>query len=219
MTWDWSYAFEILPRLLGSLRVTLFATLIGSILAMSLGLVIAILIRTTSPTVRFAIVAITDFIRSTPLLVQLYLLFFVLPQVGIRLSPLTAGIVGIGVHYACYTAQVYLAGIAGVPREQWEGAKALNMTQWQTWYHVVIPQAVPPVVPPLANYVIGMFKETALLSAITVVELMTAAQHIANYTYRYLEPFTLVGVIFLCLSVPATIAVRVVERHYEFKKG
>lgn len=219
MEWDWTYAIDILPKLLDGLKVTLLATLLGSLLAMILGLLVAVIRRSAPPSVRLPVIAVTDFIRSTPLLVQLYVIFFMLPEVGIVLSPLTAGIIGIGVHYACYTAEVYRAGIESIPREQWEAAKAVNLNRFQTWRYVIVPQAVPPVIPALANYVIGMFKETALLSAITVVELMTQARHIANYTYRYLEPFTMVGVFFLALSIPAALAVAVLERRYERRRG
>ena len=219
MEWDWSYAIEILPQLLKGLRITLLATLLGSILAMVLGLIFAILKRSRHRVVRVPLTVVTNFIRATPLLVQLYVIFFMLPEIGIVLSPLTAGIIGIGLHYACYTAEVYRAGIESIPREQWEAAKAVNLGAAQTWRHVIIPQAIPPVVPALANYVIGMFKETALLSAITVVELMTQARNIANFTYRYLEPFTLVGVFFLALSIPAALAVSMLERRYQARKG
>lgn len=217
MTWDWAYAIEILPQLLDGLKVTLLATLSGGLVAMSLGLIIAIVIRSGPIGVKVPLVAVTDFIRSTPLLVQLYVIFFLLPEIGVTLTPFVAGVIGIGLHYSCYTAEVYRAGIENVPREQWEAAKAVNMTRMQTWRHVIIPQAVPPVVPALANYIIGMFKETALLSAITVVELMTQAQHIANFTYRYIEPFTMVGLIFVILSIPATLAVKVIERHFDLQ--
>lgn len=212
MEWDWNYTFEILPRLWQGVKVTLLATLLGSILALILGMLIAFLRHSAPRPVRLIVVTVTDFIRSTPLLVQLYAIFYMLPQIGIVLSPFAAGIIGIGLHYACYTAEVYRAGIEAIPKAQWESAKAVNMTRAQTWRYVIIPQAVPPVIPALANYIIGMFKETSLLSAITVVELVTQARHVSNLTYRYLEPFTMVGVFFLALSIPAALAVAMLER-------
>jgi polar amino acid transport system permease protein len=157
---------------------------------------------------------LTEFIRGTPLLVQLYFIFFVLPDVGIVLPPLVAGVIGMGLHYATYTAEVYRAGIENVPKGQWEAARATNLTARQTWVHVIIPQALPPMIPALANYLIAMFKETPLLSAITVLELMNQAKSVANSNYRYIEPMTLVGAFFLVMSLLSVILLRWLERRY-----
>src|SRR5690606_22515849 len=148
------------------------------------------------------------------LLVQLYFLFYVLPDIGILLSPLVAGVIGLGLHYGTYTAEVYRAGIDNVPRGQWEAAKACNLNPTQTWTHVILPQAIPPMIPALANYFIAMFKETPLLSAITVLELMNQAKSIANSNYRYIEPMTLVGVFFLVISIFSVFGLRWLERKY-----
>ncbi len=122
-----------------------------------------------------------------------------------------AGVIGLGVHYASYTSEVYRAGIENVARGQWEAAKACNLTGGQTWRHVVLPQAIPPMIPPLANYLIAMFKETPLLAAITVLELMTQARIVASFNYRYLEPLTLVGVFFVIVTIPAMLGTRWLE--------
>ncbi|MGI9498667.1 MAG: ectoine/hydroxyectoine ABC transporter permease subunit EhuD, partial [Geminicoccaceae bacterium] len=127
---------------------------------------------------------------------------------------LTAGVIGLGLHYSAYTAEVYRAGIENVPKGQWEAAKAVNLSQRQTWSHIIIPQAIPPMIPALANYFVAMFKETPLLSAITVLELMNQARSAANFSYRYLEPMTMVGVFFLLVSIPAVIGLRYLERRF-----
>ncbi len=155
-----------------------------------------------------------QFIRGTPLLVQLYVIFYVLPDIGIRLPALVAGVIGIGLHYATYTAEVYRGGIEAVPRGQWEAARATNLTIRQTWLHVVLPQAVPPMIPALANYLIAMFKETPLLSAITVLELMNQAKSVANSSYRYIEPMTMVGVFFLVISLISVALISLLEARY-----
>ncbi len=214
MEWDWGFVRQILPTLLDGVRITVQATLLGSILAMTLGLAFAIARRSANPLVFRPVGALVDFIRGTPLLVQLYFLFYVLPDAGILLSPLLAGVIGLGLHYGTYTAEVYRAGIDNISRGQWEAAKALNLTIGQTWRYVIIPQAVPPMIPALANYFIAMFKETPLLSAITVLELMNQARSVANFNYRYLEPMTLVGAFFLLISIPSVIALRALERRY-----
>ena len=143
---------------------------------------------------------------------QLYFLFYVLPDAGLLLPPLLAGVIGLGVHYSTYMSEVFRAGVENVNRGQWEAAKACNLTATQTWRHVILPQAIPPIIPALANYVVAMFKETPLLSVITVVELMAQARGVASTNFRYLEPMTLVGGFFLLISVAAVLIIRQLER-------
>ncbi|HUA03243.1 MAG TPA: ectoine/hydroxyectoine ABC transporter permease subunit EhuD [Solirubrobacteraceae bacterium] len=213
MNWDWHFAAHIFPQLLSALVVTIEATVLGSVIALVLGLLLAIGRRSHRRVISWPIAMFVEFIRSTPLLVQLYFLFFVLPDLGIVLAPLTAGVIGLGLHYATYTSETYRAGIEGVPRGQWEAAKALNLSTRRTWTGVILPQAVPAVIPALGNYVNAMFKDSVLLSAITVIELLGKAQEIGALSFRYLEPYTEVGVLFLVLSLTAAILVRRLERH------
>ncbi len=214
MEWDWAFVAKITPDLLRGVVVTIQATILGSALAMIVGLGFAILRRSPNKLISKPIGFFVDFIRGTPLLVQLYFLFYILPDVGIVLAPLVAGVIGLGLHYGTYTAEVYRAGIDNVPRGQWEAAKAANLTIGQTWRHIIIPQAIPPMIPALANYFVAMFKETPLLAAITVLELMNQARSAANFSYRYLEPMTLVGAFFLIISIPSVILLRWLERRF-----
>ncbi|MBY0136168.1 ectoine/hydroxyectoine ABC transporter permease subunit EhuD [Paracoccus yeei] len=214
MEWDWDFALSILPTLLQGLQITLLATVLGVVVAAVLGLVFALLRRSPSRAVTRTTGFVVEFIRGTPLLVQLYFIFYVLPDIGLRLPALAAGVLGMGLHYAAYFAEVYRGGIEAVPRGQWEAARATNLTVRQTWVHVVLPQAVPPMIPAMANYVLAMFKETPLLSAITVMELMGQARSVANSTYRYVEPITLVGVCFLIVSIISVVGLRWLERRF-----
>ena len=208
---DWSFALEILPTLGSALVVTIQATLLGMLVAVTLGLVLAMLRRSRLHIVSLPVGFVIEFVRSTPLLVQMYFLFYVLPLTGVRMSPLATGILALGLHYATYCAEVYRAGIAAVPRGQWEAATALNLSRWRTAVDVVLPQAIPPVVPALGNYLVAMFKDTPLLSAITVVELLQQSKMIGSATFRYTEPLTLVGLLFLALSLVAAWGVRGLE--------
>jgi polar amino acid transport system permease protein len=203
-----------MPTLLEGFKITILATILGAAVAMVVGLALAIARRSPVAAISRTVGFVSEFIRGTPLLVQLYFIFYVLPDIGIRLSPLTAGVIGIGIHYATYTAEVYRAGIENVSRGQWEAAKATNLTTRQAWIHVILPQAIPPMIPALANYFIAMFKETPLLSAITVLELMNQAKSIANSNYRYIEPMTLVGVFFLVISLVSVVGLRWLEERY-----
>lgn len=208
---DWSFALEILPTLGSALVITIQATVLGMLVAVTLGLVLAMLRRSRLRVVSLPAAFFIEFVRSTPLLVQMYFLFYVLPLTGAQMSPLMTGIVALGLHYATYCAEVYRAGIEAVPRGQWEAATALNMSRWRTAVGVVLPQAIPPVVPALGNYLVAMFKDTPLLSAITVVELLQQSKMIGSSTFRYTEPLTLVGLLFLALSLVAAWGVRGLE--------
>jgi polar amino acid transport system permease protein len=214
MEWDWDFVRQIMPTLLEGFKITILATILGAIVAAVIGLGIAIARRSSMPVIARTVGFVTEFIRGTPLLVQLYFIFYVLPDIGIRLAPLVAGVIGLGLHYATYTSEVYRAGIENVARGQWEAAKAANLTTRQTWIHVILPQAIPPMIPALANYFIAMFKETPLLSAITVLELMNQAKSIANSNYRYIEPMTLVGVFFLVISLISVVGLRWLEERF-----
>lgn len=214
MEWDWDFAWSILPQLLAGFRITLIATALGAVVAAVLGLVFAILRRSRNRLVARTTSLVVEFIRGTPLLVQLYFIFYVLPDLGIRLPALTAGVIGMGLHYATYASEVYRGGIESVARGQWEAAKATNLTARQAWIHVILPQAVPPMIPAMANYLLAMFKETPLLSAITVLELMNQARSVANSSYRYVEPMTMVGVMFLIVSVISVVGLRWLERRF-----
>ena len=214
MEWDWAFVWQIMPTLLEGLKITIIATVLGAIVAAVFGMVLAIARRSPNRIISRTVGFAADFIRGTPLLVQLYFIFYVLPDIGIRLSPLTAGVIGLGIHYGTYAAEVYRAGIDNVPRGQWEAARAANLSMRQSWIHVVLPQAIPPMIPALANYFIAMFKETPLLSAITVLELMNQAKSIANSNYRYIEPITMVGVFFLVISLISVVALRWLEERY-----
>ncbi len=211
MIFDWGYAWDIAPRLAEGLLVTIQATAIGMVVALTLGLVLALLRRSRYALLAWPAGALVEFVRSTPLLVQIYFLFYILPDAGLRLSPLTTGVLALGLHYAAYCSEVYRAGFESVPRGQWEAATALNLGRWRTMKDIVIPQAIPPIVPALGNYLVAMFKDTPLLSAITVVEVLQAAKLIGAETFRYVEPLTLVGVLFLVLSLLSAAAIRWVE--------
>ncbi|PSJ52669.1 ectoine/hydroxyectoine ABC transporter permease subunit EhuD [Kumtagia ephedrae] len=211
MIWDWAFALEILPTLARAAVVTVQATLLGFVIAAVLGLVLAV-VRIAVPATAWTISVLVELIRSTPLLIQIFFLYFVFPKFGIVLDAFTAGVLAIGIHYAAYCSEVYRAGFDNIPRGQWEASIALNLSAWTTFRDIIIPQAVPPVVPALGNYLVALFKETPLLSAIAVLELMQTAKIIGSETFRYTEPITLVGVFFLVMSLISAALIRLIER-------
>ena len=210
--WDWAYALEILPVLGEAAVVTVQATLAGFLLALVLGLGFAIGRMAGPRWSRLAVTGVVEFIRSTPLLIQIFFLYYAMPEFGLALDAMPAGILALGLHYGAYCSEVYRAGLDNVPKAQWEASIALNLSPWTTFRDVILPQAIPPVVPALGNYLVALFKETPLLSAIAVLELMQTAKILGSESFQYTEPITLVGVFFLAFSLLSAAAVRWVER-------
>lgn len=203
--WDtttWlTYTTSILPIILIGLTVTLKAAAAGFAIAMVLGLVFALLRRSRIKIISWTTAFIVEFLRDTPLLVQLFFLYYVLPDFGIVLPAFLTGALALGLQYAAYTSEVYRGGFEAVPRGQWEAATALNLTRMQAYRNIIIPQAVPRIVPAMGNYLVAMIKETPVLSVVTVLEMMGLANMIGERTFEYLVPLTLVGLIFLLLTL------------------
>lgn len=218
MIWSWEFALDVLPDILGAFGVTLQATIAGFALAALLGLLWALLRLAPMALLSRPASAIVEFVRSTPLLIQIYFLYFVLPEYGLALSPMAIGVLALGVHYSAYAAEVYRAGIEAVPRGQWEAARALNLPGHATWIRIVLPQAIRPTLPVLGNYFIAMFKDTPLLAAITVMEMLQTAKLIGAESFRYLEPLTITGVVFLVVSLVASYGVRSLEVRYAVRR-
>lgn len=212
--WDNDYAIDILPRLLDALWVTVQLTLLGMALALVLGLVVAVLrymrIPVLSPVLTFYVL----FVRGTPLLVQAFTAYFLLPEYGLELSGFVTGVLVLGVNYSAYTAEVYRAGIEGLAQGQWEAATALSLPRTRTWTKIVLPQSVATIIPVLGNYLIQMFKDSAILYAIGVLELLTVARQIGNESSRFLEPLTLAGALYLIVSYVSSLAIKRMERRY-----
>jgi len=214
--WDLSsngaFALSIIPILLRGMVITVEATALGFLVALVLGMVFALLRALPLRIVSWPTAFVIEFVRDTPLLVQLYFLYFVLPNYGLVLPAFLTGAIALGVQYSAYTSEVYRAGFEAVPRGQWEASLALNMPAWLTYRDVVVPQAVPRVIPALGNYLVSMLKDTPILSAVTVLEMLNLATIIGDRTFRYLVPLSMVGGLFLILTLFSSWLVRVIER-------
>lgn len=199
-TWI-TYTTSILPIILIGLTVTLKAAAAGFAIALILGLVFALLRRSRVKLISWPTAVVVEFLRDTPLLVQLFFLYYVLPEFGIVLPAFLTGALALGLQYAAYTSEVYRGGMEAVHHGQWEAATALNLTRMQTYRDIIIPQAIPRIVPAMGNYLVAMIKETPVLSVVTVLEMMGLANMIGERTFEYLVPLTLVGLIFLLLTI------------------
>ncbi len=206
-----AFAWSILPMLLMGLIVTIEASIAGFFIALVLGLIFAVLKDVPLKIVSWPAFVITEFFRDTPLLVQLFFLYYVLPDYGIILPAFLTGAIALGVQYSAYTAEVYRAGLEAVPKGQGEAAKALDFSVTHTFTHVILPQAIPRIIPALGNYLVSIMKDVPVLSVVTVVEMLNVAKIIGDQTFDYLVPLSMVGGLYLILTLVASAIVRWVD--------
>lgn len=207
-----AFALSILPILGIGLIVTLEAAAAGFAIAVTLGLILALLRRSRLRVISWPTIGVIEFVRDTPLLVQLFFLYYVLPKYGVVLPAFLTGAIALGVQYSAYTSEVYRAGLDAVHRGQWESAVALNISRARTYRDIIIPQAIPRIVPALGNYLVSMLKETPVLSVVTVVDMVNLANLIGDRTFQYLVPLSLVGLIFFLLTLVCSAGIHLLER-------
>lgn len=221
--WDWEFAAEIFPDLVEGMLITIAATLLGIIVAVILGLFLALGRRSQRRWISLPFIWFIEFVRSTPLLIQLFFLYFALPTVEFIPRPMRvlpaffALVIGLGVHYATYASEAYRAGIDSVDKGQWEASTSLNLKNTTTWRSIILPQAIPRTLPALGNYFVGMFKDAPLGSAISVAGVLAVARATGSATFRFVEPMTIAGLLFLAVSIPAAIFVRSLERRTAYE--
>jgi His/Glu/Gln/Arg/opine family amino acid ABC transporter permease subunit len=188
--------------LLKGAPMTLLISLLGMALAVALGLALALANLYGGRLLSWAARGYIEVFRGTPLLIQLYLIFYGLPNVGIRLSPLVAAITGLGLNYAAYEAENYRAGIQSIPRGQLEAALSLGLTRAQSLRHVIVPQAMRLVIPPVTNDFIALFKDSSIVSVITMVELTKVYGQLASTYYDYIGVGILTAAIYFLMGLP-----------------
>lgn len=216
---DWTYFWHLVPLMWNGLLVTIRATVLGFTIAIGLGLALALGRRSTVKVVKWPVVAVIEFIRSTPLLVQLvFLQAYIRSSDLFSFQPATILAIGLGIHYATYASEAYRAGINSVPSGQWEAATALNLGPITKWSRVVLPQAIPNVLPALGNYLVAAFKDAPLGYILNVPVILFWADSVRNSDFRPVEPYILVGFGFLMASLPAAWAVRRLERKIAYER-
>lgn len=201
-----------LPGLLEGALVTIEITLGAAVLAIAAALTAAMAKMYGPRPVRWLAGCYVEVFRGTSALVQLFWLFFVLPQLGLTLAPLTAAILALGLNIGAYGSEVVRGAVSAVPRGQWEASVALNMTRGQALREVVLPQALVAMIPPWGNLLVELLKSTALVSLITIADLAFKAQEMNATTYRTVEIFSIVLVMYLAMALLITIAMRGLEQ-------
>lgn len=210
---------DLLPPLLSGLAVTIQLTLGGSILAIVAALTVGLLRLSRRAWIRVTTTAYIDLLRGTSALVQLFWVYFALPFWGIRLDAMTAGIVVLGLNHGAYGAEVVRGAVQAVPRTQYEAAAALNFTGRQTLYRIILPQALPAMLPPFGNLMIELLKNTALVSMITLADLTFQAQVLRASTLRSGETLAMVLLLYFVLASAIAFGVRRAERQLAFGEG
>ena len=208
-------AAEAMPMLLASAGMTVLLACLAFPLAVVVGLGIALGRLHGPPSLQPLLAAYVEVVRGTPLMLQLYAIFFLLPKVGLALPALVAAIAGLALNYSAYESEIYRAGLKAVPTGQLEAALALGMTKWQALRHVIVPQAVRLVMPPVTNDFIAMFKDTSVCSAITVIELTKRYSVLALSTGRIVELAVVTALLYLAMSWPLSILSRRFESRQE----
>jgi len=210
---DWLFAWSILPILMHGLVVTVKATLLGFLVAAILGLLLAALKAAPTKLIAWPARFISEFIRDTPLLVQLFFLYYVLPEYGIILPAFLTGALALGLQYSAYLSEVYRAGIESVDAGQLEAARSLDLPTRRIFTAIVLPQAIPRIIPALGNYLVSIMKDVPILSVVAVLELLNVARIIGDRTFNYIIPLTMVGIIYLILTLLASALIRYLDTH------
>jgi len=208
---NWLFAWSILPILLRGLLVTVQAAALGFAVAAILGLLLAALKGAQSRLVSWPAKALSEFIRDTPLLVQLFFLYYVLPDYGIVLPAFLTGALALGIQYSAYTSEVYRAGLESVLKGQAEAARALDLTPLRIFTVIVLPQAIPRIIPALGNYLVSIMKDVPVLSVVSVLEMLNVAKIIGDRSFNYLIPLSMVGALYLALTLVSSAGVRYLD--------
>src|SRR6516164_7923898 len=208
-------AREFLPILLHGLWLTIVITFGSLALSTLLGLVWALMRVSRLRALQRLAKGIVNTIRGIPIIVQLFYIYFVMPQLGLTLTALQAAILGLGIAYSAYQAENFRAGIEAIDKGQIEAAQTIGMGWWLTMRRVVLPQAVRIVLPPYGNVMIMMLKDSSQASTITVAELALQGKLIASSTFKNPGVFTLVALMYLTMSIPLILLVR----HFEKRAG
>jgi polar amino acid transport system permease protein len=210
-----SIFLETFPLLLGGAWVTLYISLISSSIGVALGLFMGMARVSRFRAVRTIATVYTEMIRGTPLLMQLIILYYGLPSVGINLEAIVAGIIGLSANSAAYVGEIFRAGIQSVGRGQMEAARAAGLTHLQAMRYVVLPQAFRMVLPPLTNEFVTMLKDSSLVSTLAIAELLRTGREVVAWKVNVFSPFAGVTLLYLAMTLPLTHVARYLERRID----
>ena len=211
-------ALDFLPILLNGAVVTVQVTIASFLLSSVIGLAFALMMVSNVRAIALIGISVVNVIRGLPIIVQLFYIYFVLPEFGVQLTALQAGIIGLGIAYSAYQAENFRAGIQAIQQGQIEAAESLGMRGPMIMRRVVLPQAFRIALPPYGNTLVMMLKDSSLVSTITVAEMTRAGPLIASSTFENMTVYTLVALLYLALSLPLSFALRRLEARIATRK-
>ena len=218
MYFSFADVITFLPNLLHGAVITIVVSLLSFAIAIVAGLVLGIMRISWLLPIRIAAACYIQFIRGTPLLLQLFFIYYVLPYGGVVLSPFVAGVAGLSMNYAAYMAEVFRSGIQAIPKGQWEAASAVGMSRRLMMRRIILPQALRIIIPSIGNFFVSIFKDSALVSVLTLRDLMFSGQLLASSTFKHFEIFGMVAVIYFAISYPAAKLVEYIEARLDISR-
>lgn len=217
--WHFEVVAQYLPVLLSGIGLTVSVSALSMAISLATGLLIALMRLSRARPVRWAAYAYTEFFRNTPLLMQVIWVYYALPLLtGLDLSRFASGTLALSLNLTAFLAEIYRAGITSISRGQAEAAFALGMRRGQVYRRILIPQAVARVLPPLGSMWVSLFKDTSILSVIAVAELMYQAKLVAVETFRPLEIYTAVAIIYYFLASPQSMGVNYLYHRFRVRE-
>jgi len=209
---DWSIIVHYFPFLLQGAVLTLQISILSLLLGLACGLIAALCKLSSNPLLRWPAAFYIWLIRSTPLLVQLFIIYFGLPQLGIDLGPFLSGIIGLGLNVGAYNAETIRGGIVSIPLGQTEAARSLAMSSSLAMRRIILPQALRIIIPPMGNNFIILIKDTSLVSTITLVELTLTAQRFIGSTYKPFEMYLMAAALYAVMTTTASVLLAQLEK-------
>ncbi len=213
---DFGVMLSYLPLFKDALWLTMRIGWEGIVLAILLGLLCVIIIHLRIPVLRHLVTIYIEVFRNTPLLIQLFFIYFALPKIGIRLSPEFCGVLGLALLGGAYMTESFRSGLDNIAQIQTDSAYSLGMTRWQTIIHVILPQAVRSSIPGLMANLIFLLKETSVFSTISLMDLMFTAKDLIGMYAKTIECLTLLVVFYLIMLLPVSLIGRIVERRMRY---
>jgi His/Glu/Gln/Arg/opine family amino acid ABC transporter permease subunit len=216
MTFEWSVVWSSLPRLLNGAWMTIWLTVITMVLALPGGLLLALLRLSPLRLVSGTATGFVEFFRATPLILQIYWVYYVLPAYfDIQMSQLSTAIVGLACNVSAFNSETFRSGIVSIRQGQWNAGLALGMARWEVFVRIVLPQALMRVLPALASTWVSLFKDTSLVSIISVAELSYVSLQLRAETYRILEVLTAMAALYWLMGYPQAKLVDWIHRRYK----
>jgi polar amino acid transport system permease protein len=210
---------SFLPSLLEGAYLTITVSLLSFALATMIGLLVGIARISRLLPLRVLATPYVQFIRGTPLLLQLFFIYYVLPYGGIILTPFVSGVLGLTLNYSAYMAEVFRGGILAIPKGQWEAGLSIGMSRRLLLRRIILPQALRIVVPAIGNFFVSIFKDSALVSVITMRDLMFSGQILAAATFKHFEIFAMVAAIYFLISYPTAKLVEYIEARLDISRA